>query len=446
MFIYTQISFSVASTITVGPQGNYTKVSEAILASSPGDEILIESGEYLDDTVTLSHGDITIRGIGPSRPVLRTLENIPNRKGIFAIPVGAGPVVVEGLHFEGARISDTDGGNAAGIRMQGTSLVVRDCVFTDNQMGILAGGTDGFSVDIRNSEFSHNGRDGSGYEHNVYIGTDQCSEFIFMGNYSHHAATGHQVKSRCQRNIIAYNRLMDEWTGNSSYIIDLPEGGRSLIYGNLIEQGPMTENSSAIISYGAEGTNDDMTAIIVHNTIVNDKDTSATAFIRMNRGETVYLRNNLFIGLGTPILAEDSNTVIDEQGSLQVESQFTNEIVVNRANFNYHIPSASPAENTGVELGILAEESIEVLEQYEHPVQIVPRWDDNAPDIGAYGIGNPPTDNTDTAVSDTADTTDTDEPTENTLPQKDRGCFQGNSIFSLWPLWIAVVCVRKRKL
>ncbi|HJN75305.1 MAG TPA: hypothetical protein QGF58_15355 [Myxococcota bacterium] len=381
------LSTALAATLTVGPDGDFSTVADAIESSSPGDEILVTSGEYLDDTVSFPHGDLTIRGVGDTRPVLRVTQNIPNRKGIFAIGVDAGPVTVEFLHFEGARISDSDGANGAGIRMQGQALTVRDCVFTDNQMGLLAGGTDDFTVWVEDSEFDANAQEGSGYEHNIYIGTDQCALFTFIGNYSHHAHSGHNLKSRCQENHILYNRLGDEDDGDSSYVIDLPEGGRSVLVGNLVQQGPYAENSSAIISYGAEGDNDEMLLYASHNTIVNDKDTQNTSFIHVRTAESVVLRNNLFVGTGTPV--DVQNGSVDDEGSWHEQSD---EVLADRAGYDYHLVEGSGPQDAGVEIDI--EELVPTL-QYLHPTDTEPRWDDGAPDIGAYGIGTEPADTDD---------------------------------------------------
>src|SRR6185437_5874592 len=53
---------------------------------------------------------------------------------------------------------------------------------------------------------------------------------------------------------ILYNRLSDEATGTSSYQIDIPNGGLSYVIGNVIEQGPLNDNST-FIAYLEEGTN-----------------------------------------------------------------------------------------------------------------------------------------------------------------------------------------------
>jgi glycosyltransferase involved in cell wall biosynthesis len=48
-----------------------------------------------------------------------------------------------------------------------------------------------------------------------------------------------------------YNRLTDEDDGNSSYVIDIPEGGYAYIVGNVLEKGGRSQNPNAI-SYAAE--------------------------------------------------------------------------------------------------------------------------------------------------------------------------------------------------
>lgn len=374
-----------AATLQVGPDKAYTRVSDAVLASSPGDVIEVDPGEYVDDWVAFPHGDLEIRSSSPSeRPVLRVTQDIPNRKGIFVIPVDAGPVLIDGLHFEGARIPESDGGNGAGIRMQGSELTVNDCVFTQNQTGLLAGGTQDFTVTVTNSTFDHNAQQSYGYEHNIYIGSDQCAAFVFEGNASFGAKSGHQIKSRCRNNTIRYNFLGDLAEGQASYTIDLPEGGYSEVVGNLIQQGPKAENSSTIISYGAESDNPEMVLLLAHNTFVNDRD-NTPAFVRTKGATQVVMRNNLFIGTGTPL--ESDSGEIDRLGDLQVEAGSE---LMDRLAYDYRLASGATAINAGSP--IEATFSALVPTQQYILGGSEPRWDDDAPDVGAYGIGEEPQD------------------------------------------------------
>ena len=426
-----------AETLSVGADKTYTRVSDAVLASQPGDVIEIDPGEYVDDWVVFPHGDLEIRSSSPTeRPVLRVTQDISNRKGIFVIPVGAGPVQVDGLHFEGARIPESDGGNGAGIRMQGTALTVNDCVFTQNQDGLLAGGSPDFSVTITNSVFDHNAQQSYGYEHNVYIGSDQCESFVFEGNASFGTKSGHQLKSRCRNNYIRYNFLGDQADGQASYTIDLPEGGYSEVVGNLIQQGPNAENSSTIVSYGAESDNPEMVLLLAHNTFVNDRDNTPN-FVRTKGATQVVMRNNLFIGTGTPL--ESDSGEIDRVGDLQVEAGSE---LMDRSAYDYRLsPSA-----TAVDAGSPIEASLSFLIPEREYISggTQARWDDGAPDVGAYGIGEEPQDTGDSGDSgDPSDTgPDTGAPADT---PEGCGCATPASGSAAWLLILGFIPLLRRR-
>src|SRR4029077_4122843 len=156
----------------------------------------------------------------------------------------------------------------------------------------------GGDVLIEYSEFARNGgcEPGFGCSHNMYIDT---ARFTLRYSYSHHARIGHLVKSRSRENYILYNRIMDEADGTSSYVIDLPNGGLSYIVGNLLQQGPNTDNPTILI-YGEEGaTNPSQTLYVVNNTFVNDQ--ASGTFVELSGGTTATLQNNLFVGSGTVV-------------------------------------------------------------------------------------------------------------------------------------------------
>src|SRR5262245_25286331 len=92
---------------------------------------------------------------------------------------------------------------------------------------------------------------------------------------------------------------MDEASGTSSYNIDVPNGGLTYIVGNLIQQGPNTDNST-MVNYGAEGLSSGRTheLYVVNNTLVNEL--GSGAFLDVASGTAVYRStNNLFVGSGT---------------------------------------------------------------------------------------------------------------------------------------------------
>jgi hypothetical protein len=84
---------------------------------------------------------------------------------------------------------------------------------------------------IERSVFAHNGA-GDGQSHNIYIG--RIRTFTLRFSHSHDSVSGHGVKSCARINRIEYNRLTDEDDGNSSNLIDLPDGG----YGYVVAADP----------------------------------------------------------------------------------------------------------------------------------------------------------------------------------------------------------------
>jgi len=277
-------------------------------------------------------------------------------------------IAVENIEFSGAAVPDLNG---AGIRAEGTDLAICGSYFHDNQQGILGGGG---NVLIEYSEFARNGNciDLSGCAHNLYI--SDTARFTLRYSYSHHARSGHTVKSRARENYILYNRIMDEADGNSSYIIDLPNGGLSYIVGNLLQQGPNTENST-IVTYGAEGlSNPSRTLYVANNTFVNDR-TQGGTFVFIAAGSTATVRNNLFVGNGTAI----SGTATQDTNLPTNTPNF-----VNRATFDYRPTATTPGIDQGTAPGLGGTFDLTPTYQYVHPANREARPTRNGIDIGAY--------------------------------------------------------------
>lgn len=395
-----------AATLQVGPGKPHATLSSAVAAAVSGDVIEVDSGMYDDDIVSIDSKNLTIRGVGDTRPHFRATAPIPNGKGII-VALGTTELVVERLEFSGAAVVDDNG---AGIRMQGASLVVEDCLFHDNQNGILAGaGASPYTAQIRHSEFHHNGiPGGDGQQHNVYIG-DYPTLLVFEGNYSHHAYSGQALKSRALESHVLYNRLMDEADGTSSYLIDLSQGGLAYVVGNVIQQGPMASNHSTIIAYKPEGpTNPDLRLFVVNNTIVNDNvEGLDPAFVRVWAATDVVLRNNIFVGWGTPLLLDGgaAPSIIDEYNVHTDDPG-----LVDRAGYDYRLVDGSVAIDAAGAPGSDGAFDLTPTKHYVHPAGTEPRPEVDALDIGAYefGMGPPAGDDGGTGGSDggTGDTGD----------------------------------------
>lgn len=366
-------TLAAAAVIPVGPTRTYTTPSQAAAVSLDGDIIEIDAGIYLNDVTVWRRNNLTLRGVG-GRAHMRMTQQIAyipgndqaNGKGIW-VTQGSN-ITIENIEFSGASVADKNG---AGIRAEGMNLNVRNSYFHDNENGILGGGG---QVLIEYSEFAYNGgcEAGFGCSHNLYI--TSTAKLVFQYNYSHHAKIGHTLKSRAQENYILYNRITDE-TGTASYEIDLPNGGRSVIMGNLIQQSATTDNST-IISYGAEGLSNPLRDLyVVNNTVVNSRSAGST-FVRTVTGTTASIQNNLFVGGGAQLAGP--GTLISNLAGASVG-------LINPATYDYRLLSTSPARDAGANAGVTPFGfALTPTSQYLHPISSETRPLSGVIDIGAY--------------------------------------------------------------
>jgi hypothetical protein len=275
-------------------------------------------------------------------------------------------MAVENIEFSGAVVPDRNG---AGIRAEGRDLAICGSYFHDNEDGILGGGG---RVLIEYSEFARNGHCDTDCAHNIYIA--DTDRFTLRYSYSHHARIGHLVKSRARENYILYNRIMDEADGNSSYVIDLPNGGLSYIVGNLLQQGPNTDNPTIVI-YGEEGqTNPSQTLYVVNNTFVNDR--GSGTFVELSGGTTATLKNNLIVGNGTLV----SGGTVTQVSNLRTNAPN----FANAGAFDYRPTASTPGIDQGTAPGLGGAFDLAPIHQYVHPINRETRPSRNAIDIGAY--------------------------------------------------------------
>lgn len=356
----------------VGPDWPLRVPSEAAAVAQDGDLILIDAADYVGDVAIWRADNLTIRGVGGRARLVAAGRNAEG-KAIWVIK--GDNTTVENIEFSGATVPDRNG---AGIRQEGAGLIVRHSYFHNNENGILGGGGAQSDILIEYSEFAYNGY-GDGYSHNIYISA--ARSLVVRFSYLHHARIGHNLKTRAQENFILYNRIMDEAEGTASYAIDIPDGGTSYIIGNLIQQGPYTDNST-MVSYGAESlSNPGRELYLVNNTLVNDRPQGGT-FVRVAAGaQNAQVINNLFVGSGTPVAGPHGaiTNLVTEDGGLK-----------DRAGYDYRLTAASPAVDAGSPPGSAGDVSLQPIHHYLHPLQGAPRPLVGAIDIGAYEFSGAP--------------------------------------------------------
>ena len=351
--------------LRVGPQHELKSPSAAAQLARDGDTVEIEAGLYAGDVAVWRQNNLTLRAIG-GRAHLRADGAHAEGKAIWVLK-GAN-TTIEGIEFSGAKVRDRNG---AGIRLEGAGLTVRDCYFHHNENGILTGAHRDSDIVVEHSEFAHNGA-GDGQSHNLYIGAVRT--FTLRYSYVHHAVVGHNVKSRALKNLIAYNRIMDERDGRGSYSIDLPNGGLAFVIGNLLQQGPANDNRT-LVAYGAEGLKHPMNELhFVHNTAVND-DPKGGRFVFVKPGaDAVRLQNNLFAGPGE---------LLAGPGELQNSPRVSASEFSDAKRFDYHLRKGSRAIARGADPGAPFGFALRPTSEYVHKAKSRPRSDSKALDLGA---------------------------------------------------------------
>jgi hypothetical protein len=366
-------SASAATTRVVGPGHPYAKPCQAIAAAAPGDTVQIDAagnGSYDGDVCRSAVANLTIEGVGGRARV----DAAGRSSGGKAIWVLAGPnTVVRNVELSGAAVAEKNG---AAIRLEGDGdLTLSGVYFHDNQNGILVGGSAQTDVVVEGSAFANNGA-GDGYSHNIYI--SGARSFTMRHSSSRGAKAGHLVKSRATVNDLFYNRLTGEGS-TSSYEVDIPNGGRTRVVGNVIQQGPNTGNSG-MLSYGAEGArNPDSRLSVVNNTFVDDRPRGGTAIaVGSSVTSPAQVVNNIAVGQATFVNQTSAQLA---SNCLVADPRF-----VNRAAFDHRLQEASPCRDAGT-ASIGAELPTEQY-VYDHGVQPRPVVGP-APDAGAFEWGAP---------------------------------------------------------
>lgn len=303
------------SVLDVTSNTYYASFSAAIAGSQANDVIQLSAGSYVEDFPDITHS-LTIQSVG-GLASLTTLSAQPvNGRAILNVP-GDGNVslTVSGLALSGAVDANNNGAGILFESGNGALTVLNSHIF-GNQDGILTGGADaastaGMSVTVKNSEIDHNGVAPSnpryGFDHNIYAGA--LTQLTVQDSYIHDALGGHEIKTRALSSTITGNRIQDGATADSSYSIDLSDGGAAVVSGNVIEKG-MASPNRYIVDYGAEGTYSGTGLTLDDNTIINDRSGGATVLYNRTQGSggasiPTTISDNIIYGTGPGTLYQD---------------------------------------------------------------------------------------------------------------------------------------------
>ncbi len=285
----------------VGPDEEFKKPSEVARRVRSGDTVKIAPGTYEDcttwprtvDGLVIEGTDVIIEG-----PVCAG-------KALFVI--AADNVTIRGITFRNAK---DRAHNGAGIRQEGLNLTIENSRFIDNEDGILGIQRPRSTMIIRDSLFQGNGTCTAACAHGIYVNKLallHIEHSQFLGQHE-----GHHVKSRALRTELVDNIISDGPDGNSSYLIDIPNGGDVVITGNKLEKGAHATNRTAAIIMGEEAVgrperqNPATEVRIEDNSFVNQM-TARTIFVRNKTETPAVLRGNKIEGPTDPLDGPGSN-------------------------------------------------------------------------------------------------------------------------------------------
>jgi hypothetical protein len=235
------------------PDCQYASLQAALEVALAGDQVVLAPGVYEEGAI-ITTPDLVLRGEPGAHLRGHAVE------GKAALVVKAAGVTVEGIECSGIAVRDNNG---ACIRIEGDDLTVRNVHFHDNQQGILSG-PGGGALLVEGSLLERNGF--GGLAHGVYVGP-RIEEFIFRNNrILATAGSGHGLKSRARRTIVE-NSVIAGLDGQDSRAIDLPNGGKVVIRGNVLEKGQNSANGQ-MIGLALEGHLHDVNETLIADNLV----------------------------------------------------------------------------------------------------------------------------------------------------------------------------------
>jgi hypothetical protein len=253
---------AAAETFVVSPEGQPTRLDDALARARDGDVIELLPGNYGPLHLVLENRRLTLRGLGDTHPVIDGRGEMGPAKAL--ITVRGGDVRLENLELRGARANNAQG---AGVLLDGGRLTLRQVRVRDNEHGLLALNDPAAEVVVENSEFGMAPRVEGGLHHLLSVG--RIARLSISGSRFQQGFEGHLIKSRAAVTDIRHNLIHDGPRGGVSYEVELPLGGDVTLIGNIIGQGRETQNP-VVVAYGSEGSAWPRNRLVMaHNTLLN---------------------------------------------------------------------------------------------------------------------------------------------------------------------------------
>ena len=225
-----------AKDLLVGPGQPYDRPSAAIRAAQPGDQVLIDPGEYYD-CATWSTPNLTIAGRAPG--VVLTDVTC---QGKAILVVGGQGTTIRALTLTRARVVD---GNGAGIRLEAPGLTLDAVTFTNDQAGLLSGAAGG-AIIVTNCRFEGVGAAGDRPTYAILSGP--ADQLLVRGSVFEGGAGG-AISSGAAETTLASNTITTPGT-----LPPVVASGRLTLVGNTFEVGAgATGRRAAVLALGDAG-------------------------------------------------------------------------------------------------------------------------------------------------------------------------------------------------
>lgn len=281
------------SPVTVCAEGcDFRDLQSAVNQAPPGGVVTL--APEINGSCAVINKPLTLRGIqGPDGKRAHLAGGACAGKA--ALVTAAAGIVVEGLEISNIEVGD---GNGACVRFDpGTrDPTLRDIYCHDNQEGLI--GQIRGRLLVEDSTFEANGF-GEGQAHSMYIGGDEA--LIRRTRILATRNAGHSLKSGMQT-LTVENSVLAALNSRNSRAVDIYGGGTVVLRGNVLQQGPQSDNSQ-VIGLAMEPNRllpSGHSLLMEDNWVIYDApDRWVKELIRGHKLGPVIVRNNRFVDLGS---------------------------------------------------------------------------------------------------------------------------------------------------
>jgi hypothetical protein len=278
------VSPAYAETLRVGPDQAFQTPSAAARSAQDGDRVEIAAGTYFDCAIWTAN-NLVIEGIGDGGAVMTDKPC----EGKAAFIVRGHGMTIRNMTFTRIRVLDRNG---AGIRIEGTGLVVEHSRFINNQIGLLAGDAPTEAVRVEDCDFSSNGlSDSADGTADLLVG--RVALLRVAGSRIGGGKGGAVLSSAAFRTELAGNRIETGGTMTPSYALGALAGGELLMNDNVMTLGAKGAPRQAAVLVAQDGGVPTGALVLRRTQLINETGASAVLLRNWGNATPVLAGNNV---------------------------------------------------------------------------------------------------------------------------------------------------------